>query len=306
MFNKKNKKNKVQNISKTLETNNTPNDFNYNFNQDNQINLTNEQELVKNYTQEEDLNQKLDNFENNNENITQTINKHNKDNSFDNFPRNGIDNSNILSNQENNFNNEDKKYNPESDYNNSNLTDTGLVYINEQKPTNYLADLMNIEKKKDTDTTIKEKKIFTDKVKEDVKKSEKDAEVSYKNRLRNDNLINHHLSTEDLMKPHIHINPEQDYDKYKLKEFQIYKLDDLKAVNEWIKYGRVAIIDLRQTNPDVLIRIVDIITGILLAHGGTQKKLISKVFILSSHQTNIEPYYLKMQTKIQKYLNNTN
>ena len=239
--NKKNKKNKTQNISKTLETNNMPNDFNYDFNQSNQINLTNEQELVKNYTQEEDINQKLNNFENNTENITQTINTQNNNNN-NKSPRNGLVNNGVLPDQQDNLDNKDNlenKNNLENNYNNSNnieensgLTDTGLVYINEQKPTNYLADLMNIEKKKTTNTITEERKIFTNKVKEDVKKSEKEAEVSYKNRLRNDNLINHHLSTEDLMKPHIHINPEQDYDRYKLKEFQIYKLDDLKAVNE--------------------------------------------------------------------------
>lgn len=116
-------------------------------------------------------------------------------------------------------------------------------------------------------------------------------------------LLGKHLTREKMLQANISINPEVAYSKNKLKEFTVSDIEDLRDVNTWLKDGKVAIIDLRETPSDELGRIVDVVTGILLALDGSQKKLVRRVFLLSGSEINIEPYYIKLNEKINKVLN---
>lgn len=134
-------------------------------------------------------------------------------------------------------------------------------------------------------------------------KSNIDGLNSSRSKEYQDQLIGKHITREKMLQADISINPSIDeYDKKKLKEFIVNNIDDLKEVNNWIKTNNVAIIDLRETNSNEIGRIVDITTGMLLAYDGSQKKLIKRVFMLTGSKVNIEPYYQKIKTKIDRVM----
>lgn len=84
----------------------------------------------------------------------------------------------------------------------------------------------------------------------------------------------------------------------RLANVQIRTVADVSKVDVKLKEGKTVLLDLRDLDNPTTKRVIDIVTGILLTRKGIQRKVRSKVFLVSISENNLTSYANYIESKI--------